>query len=284
MKIKEPFSYKIFIVFTYVLLTCFALICFYPFWYVVCYSLSDGLKVISNTGFLVWPEGFTLKAYVNVFENQYIWHGFKNSIIVLLVGIPFGLVLTTFGAYFMAQKDLYFKKYIMWYIILTMYISGGTIPLYLTMKMFGLTGNLGCAIVPGALSFFNMVIMRTAFEGVPDSLAESARIDGAGHLVIMKDILVPLTKGTFAVITMYRALALWNTWYWPSMTIRDKKKLPLQSVLRTIYEFGAAVDEVETSKTTEYATLIVAIIPVLLAYPMMQKHFTKGVLIGSVKG
>ncbi len=288
MKIKEPLSYKIFIAFTYVLLTCFALICFYPFWYVVCFSLSDGLLVNSNTGLLLWPKGFTMVAYSNVLENGQIWTGFKNTFIVLVLGVPFGVILTTFGAYFMAQKDLYFKKYIMWYIIITMYISGGTIPFYLAMKSYGLTGNLGCIIVPGALGFFNMVIMRTAFENVPDSLSESARMDGAGHLVIMKDILIPLTKGTFAVITMYRALALWNSWYWASMTIRDAKKLPLQSILRTMYEYGNGantdLNAIESSKTTEYATLVVALIPILMVYPLMQKHFTKGVLIGSVKG
>ena len=286
MKIKEPLSYKIFIAFTYTLLTCFAIICVYPFWYVVCYSLSEGFLVNSNVGLLMWPKGFTLAAYKNVFNDDSIWSGFKNTGIVLLLGVPFGLILTTFGAYFMAQKDLYFKKYIMWYIIITMYISGGTIPFYLAMKSYGLTGNLGCVIVPGALGFFNMVILRTAFEGVPESLPESAKMDGAGHLVIMKDILLPLTKGTFAVLIMYRALGLWNSWYWASMTIREKKKLPLQSVLRTVYEYGAGanVDMIEESKTTEYATLVVALIPILMVYPLMQKHFTKGVLIGSVKG
>ena len=284
MKIKESISYRIFKGCCYVILSLFAIACFYPFWYLLVYSLSDGLLVSSNTGFLLWPKGFTTSAYEAVLRDQTLFTGFRNTFICLLIGVPFGLILTTFGAYFMAQKDLLFQKYIMWYIIATMYISGGTIPLYLAMKSYGMTGNLSVVIIPGAVSFYNMVILRTAFQGVPDGLVESAKMDGASHYVIMAKMLVPLTKGTFAVIAMYRALGIWNSWYWASMTIREKTMLPLQSVLRQMYTYSSSAEEAETVKTKEYATLVVAMIPILMVYPLMQKYFTKGVLIGSVKG
>lgn len=285
MKIKEPFSYKLFKGFSYLLLTAFAFVCFYPFWYVLMYSLSDGMKVLSNTGVLFWPKGFTFKAYELVFENKQLLTGFKNTLYCMLIGVPLGVCMNAFGGYFMAQKDLFWKKWIMWYIILTMYISGGTIPLYNAMKSYGMTGNLSIVFLYGAVAFFNMVIMRTAMEGVPESLSESAKMDGANHLTILFRILMPLTKGTFAVIAMYRAVALWGTWYWASVTIQDKNKLPLQSIIRLMFQYGNGVGEdIETAKTEEYATLVITTLPILIAYPFLQKYFTKGVLIGSVKG
>lgn len=284
MKIKEPISYKLFKACSYLLLSAFALACLYPFWYVLVYSLSDGIKVLSNTGVLFWPKGFSLAAYEKVFADKYIWSGFKNTLICLLIGVPLGVTMNSLGGYFMSQKDLYWKKYIMWYFVATMYISGGTIPLYHAMRTYGMTGNLSVVCVFGCVAFFNMVIMRTAFDGIPESLSESAKMDGANHITILIKVLIPLVKGTFAVIAMYRAVAIWSTWYWASVTILDKKKLPLQSVIRNMFDVSGFGEDIEVAQTKQYATLVVSTLPILVAYPFLQKYFTKGVLVGSVKG
>ena len=285
MKIKESISVKIFKVFNYILLSALALVCLYPFWHVLMASFSDSALLAKNIGLLLKPAGFSLEAYEIVLKEKLLYTGFLNTMILLVVGIPLNMVMTCLGAYFFSRKNVYFKKTLFLIILLTMYVQGGTIPFYLTLKDLHLTGTLWGVIIPAALSTYNMIVMRTAFESIPDSLSDAARIDGAGHLTILFKIVLPLSKATFAVIAMYYGMATWNSWFWASTILQKESQLPLQSVLRNLLivdeasaELGVAVKE-----TVKYATIIVSNIPVLFIYPFMQRYFTKGVMIGGVK-
>lgn len=195
------------------------------------------------------------------------------------------MVMTCLGAYFFSRKNVYFKKPLFLMILLTMYVQGGTIPFYLTLKDLHLTGTLWGVIIPAALSTYNMIVLRTAFESIPDSLSEAARIDGAGHLTILFKIVLPLSKASFAVIAMYYGMNIWNSWFWASTILQKESQLPLQSVLRNLLIVDEASAElgVTVKETVKYATIIVSNIPVLFIYPFMQKYFTKGVMIGGVK-
>lgn len=285
MKIKESISVKIFKVFNYMLLSALALVCLYPFWHVLMASFSDSALLAKNIGLLLEPAGFSLEAYEIVLKEKLLYTGFLNTMILLVVGIPLNMVMTCLGAYFFSRKNVYFKKTLFLIILLTMYVQGGTIPFYLTLKDLHLTGTLWGVIIPAALSTYNMIVMRTAFESIPDSLSDAAKIDGAGHLTILFKVVLPLSKATFAVIAMYYGMSTWNSWFWASTILQKESQLPLQSVLRNLLivdeasaELGVAVKE-----TVKYATIIVSNIPVLFIYPLMQRYFTKGVMIGGVK-
>lgn len=285
MKIKESIGVKIFKVFNYVLLSALALVCLYPFWHVLMASFSDSALLAKNIGLLLKPAGFSLEAYDIVLKENLLYTGFLNTMILLVVGIPLNMVMTCLGAYFFSRKNVYFKKPLFLMILLTMYVQGGTIPFYLTLQDLHLTGTLWGVIIPAALSTYNMIVLRTAFESIPDSLSEAARIDGAGHLTILFKIVLPLSKASFAVIAMYYGMNIWNSWFWASTILQKESQLPLQSVLRNLLIVDEASAElgVTVKETVKYATIIVSNIPVLFIYPFMQRYFTKGVMIGGVK-
>lgn len=158
---------------------------FYPIWYVACASLSSSAAVTQNPGRLLWPEGFTIGAYIKAFQHPLILSGFRNILFILLCSLPLNLVMTLLCGYFMAAKDVLLKKYVVAFLVFTMFFSGGLIPAYLNQKSLGLYNNLWALIIPGALSIYNAIICRTAVESVPDSLIESAYIDGANDYTVL---------------------------------------------------------------------------------------------------
>ncbi len=285
MKVKESFSVKIFKVFNYIFVSFLALICLYPFWHVLMSSFSDGLLLMKNVGLLLKPVGFSVEAYKIVLADKSLYTGFGNTLILLMIGIPLNTIITCLGAYFFSRKNVYFKKPLMLFCMFTMYVHGGTIPFYLTLRDLHLTGTIWGVIIPFMLSTYNMIIVRTAFEGIPDSLTDAAKIDGAGHLTTLFKVVLPLSKATISVIAMYYGMSIWNSWFWPSTILREERQLPLQSVLRNmiIEDNSGGEAEILTLVTVKYATIIISIIPVLFIYPFMQKYFTKGVMIGGVK-
>jgi len=285
MKVKESIYVKIFKVFNYTFLTLLALLCLYPFWYVLMASLSDATLLMKNVGVLLKPTGFSWEAYEIVLAEKNLYTGFANTFFLLLVGIPLNMIITCLGGYFFSRRNVYFRRPLMLFCMFTMYVSGGTIPFYLTLRDLNLAGTIWGLIIPFMLSTYNMIIIRTAFEAIPDSLTEAARIDGAGHLTILFKIVLPLSKATIAVIAMYYGMNIWNNWFWASITMRKESQLPLQAVLRNmlIEDTNSVETDIVTLMTVKYATIIVSIIPVLFIYPFMQKFFTKGVMIGGVK-
>ena len=287
-KIRRSLGERAFQVFAHILIVFLALICLYPFWYVLMASFSNASDLFRHTGLLFKPLKFTLDAYKVVLEEKLLFSGYANTFFYLGVGIPLSVFMTSLGAYFFSRKDLYFKNILFKYCLITMYISGGMIAFYLNLKDLGLLGTRLGPILCSCVSVYNMIILRTAFASIPDSLCDAAKIDGAGHISILLKVVLPLAKASIAVIGLYYGLSIWNSWFWHQMINRDQTRWPLQAVLRKllIEDTSIAADQAEPAflETARYAVIIVSTIPIIIIYPWLQKYFQKGALVGAVKG
>lgn len=262
----------------------------YPVWYVIVASFSNSTEIAKNPGIMFWPKTFELQAYRMVFVHPMFRRGFLNTIRILAVGIPFSMFLTLLCGYFMSLKGMKLKGILVGFITFTMFFGGGLIPDYLNIKSLGLTDTLWSLIVPGALSVYNAIICKTAIQALPDSLSESAYIDGASDIRIMFQIVMPLIKPTLAVLTLYYTVGKWNNWFSASIYIRKEELMPIQNVLRGILlsnsqDDGLRGDQYDKfAETIKYAAIVISSIPIMCIYPFLQKYFTKGVMIGAVKG
>jgi len=287
-------GYQVFSIFNTLLMLFVIFITAYPIYYVVIASISDPDALYRHSGALWYPLApYTLDAYEKVLGNSQIATGFINTLFVLVVGVSLNMILTMLGAFFLSIKGPMLKNAITTLIIITMYFSGGLVPNYLNVKDFGLINSIWALIIPGAVSTMNMIIMRTAFQTIPDSLIESARLDGASYLTILIKIMIPLSKATIAVLILYYGVGHWNSWFAASIYLQDSSLYPLQLVVHNILELTQMTDMVNGSDVTEmaqaaelikYALIVVTTVPVLILYPFLQKYFTKGVMIGAVKG
>ncbi|MGG3308103.1 carbohydrate ABC transporter permease [Paenibacillus sp. 2KB_20] len=284
---------KLFDVFNYILLTVITLCTLYPLIYVLFASLSNPTRYMQHSGILWKPLDITFNAYRLVFDNPMIIQGYLNTFLIVSGGLVINIILTAFGAYALSRKGLRYRKQLMLFIVFTMFFSGGLIPLYFTVKGLELTNTLWSLIIPQAISAFNLIIMRTAFEAVPDSLEESAKIDGANEFVILFRIMIPLCMPVIAVMLLYYGVSHWNSWFQAMIYLQDRSLYPLQLVLRELLLLndassmasGASGGEVAViGETLKHATIIVATVPILLVYPFLQKYFVKGALIGAIKG
>ncbi|MGI6653354.1 MAG: carbohydrate ABC transporter permease [Christensenellales bacterium] len=271
-----------------------ALITFYPFWHVIMASFSDPMKLNAHTGVLLLPDGYSLSAYDTVLNYRLIYSGYVNTVIIVIVGTIINVGFTTVAAYVISRKRFALRKPISIFIIFTMYFSGGLIPSYLLINnILHLSNTYWALILPGAISTWNLLVMRTAFLGVPASLEESAFLDGANDFVVLYRIIVPNIMSTVAVIILFYAVGHWNSWFPAAIYMRERSMYPLQLVLREIIilsnmEMFADAIEVEDVEnlgiTIKYATILVATLPVLIVYPFLQRYFVKGVMVGAVKG
>jgi putative aldouronate transport system permease protein len=276
-----------------ILLSALSLATLYPFVYVLFASLSDPADVAQYRGILFKPLGFTLEAYQRVLGNPSIGSGYRNTLTYVVLGTAINLFLTSLGAYVLSRKSLLWKKLMMFLIVFTMFFSGGLIPTYLLVsKTLNLTDTIWAVIVPSAINTWNLLVLKTSFEAVPEALEEAARLDGASDWTILFRIIIPLSLPAMAVITLFYAVGHWNAYFNALIYLRDRELYPLQLILREILissnvegmTTGAASGDVEQiGQTIKYATIIVATVPVLLLYPFLQRYFVKGVLIGSVK-
>lgn len=286
MKIKETRGERVFKVFNYTFLTLLALICLYPMWHVLMASFSDSNALMAHSGLLFWPIDFSVDAYKRVLSNKNIWTGYANTIKLLVLGVSWKMVLTTLGAYVLSRRDFMLRRPIMLAITFTMFFSGGTIPTYLNIEQLGLKGSIWGVIIPFSIDTYNMIILRTSFESMPESLLEAARIDGAGQLTCLTKIMLPLNKASLSVITLYYGVGMWNAWFWASQIMEDRTKMPIAVILRDIL-INSQMQQMDTGVTNlegiKYATIVVATVPILCVYPFIQKYFTQGVMIGAVK-
>lgn len=287
---------KIFSVFNY---TCMFLLCvvmLYPLWHVAMSSISDPILLFAERGFRIIPIGnITLKGYDLVLGNPNIATGFMNTAYYVGVRTALSMIITIMAAYVLSRKGLYWNSFISKFIIFTLYFQGGLIPFFLMVRGMGLMNNRWAIILPVLVSTWNLIIMRTAFAGVPDSLIESAKIDGASDFRIVWTIVVPVAQATVAVIALFYAVSMWNTWFNPSIFLTDRALWPIQVILREILmehavasmaQFGA-VGQTEQQMyrlLIQYCTIMVATVPILLVYPFLQRYFISGVMIGSIKG
>ncbi|MHA7582460.1 carbohydrate ABC transporter permease [Paenibacillus vandeheii] len=284
---------RIFTILNYTFLILLVIVTLYPLLYVLFASLSDSAQLLANKGLLWKPVGFSLEAYKSVLANPGIATGFRNTLFILVFGVIVNLFMTALGAYVLSRKNVMWNKVFMFLIVFTMFFGGGLIPLYLVVKGVGLLDTLWSTILPFAISTFNLIIMRTSFMGIPDSLEESAKIDGANHFTILFRIIIPLSMPVIAVMILYYAVDKWNGWFYASVFIKSRELFPLQLVLREILianstesmSAGASAgDRFQIGETIKYATIMVATIPILCIYPFLQRFFVKGVMVGSLKG
>lgn len=293
MVIKRSKGEKIFSVVNACIMLFMILICLYPFYYVLICSFSSGERLMSSEGLMLWPKDFNLDAYKMVLSNPNIFTGYRNTIIVVVVGTILNLILTSIAAFLLTRKNFAIKNAMAYMMIFTMYFSGGMIPTYLLIsKGLHLKDTLWSMMLPGAISVYNTIVMRTNFAAIPVSLEESAKIDGANDLTVLLRIILPLSKSIMAVMVLFYGVAHWNSWFNAMLYIRDKKLYPLQLILREILLLNSTDsmmgdtggDKYYIGETIKYATIMVATLPILCIYPVIQKYFVKGVMIGAVKG
>lgn len=273
----------------YTILFALAVVTLYPLWYVLMYSLSDPNVFVQN--YLYYkPTKFSLQTYMYVFKQRLIYAGVFNSIFITVVGTAINLIVIAMTAYPLSKERLRGKNIIFSYFLFTMLFSGGLVPTYLVVRSFGLIDSLWALILPGALSVYYMLIMIKFFKGIPDSLFESAKLDGAKELYILLKIVVPLSKASFAAIGLFCAVGHWNSYFDGLMFLNSPEKFPLQVVLygmlsRSINPSATGFkDAMVTPINVKMCAVVVSLIPILLVYPFIQKHFMSGVLLGSVKG
>ena len=287
---------KAFNVFNITFMVLLMIVTLYPFYYVICASFSSSTYLQVHRGFLIAPVKATIGAYKKTFNHALILSGFANIFKIMIVALPINLLVTIVAAYFMSQRGMMFKGPIVFLMMFTMFFGGGLIPSYLNIKQLGLYNTLWALILPGCLSIYNAIIMKTAMEAVPESLSESAYIDGANDLVVLFRILVPLIIPTLAVILLYYGVGHWNSWFPATVYLEDNTKLPIQAVLRSIVIenemlLGGATEVIEGetyandyTETIKYAVIVISTIPILCVYPFLQRFFVKRVMIGAVKG
>ncbi len=293
MKIKRSTGERIFEVLNISVMLVIILIMIYPLLYVIFASLSDANGLLAQKGILLRPVGFSVESYRMMSKNPMILRGYMNTIFIVTVGTAINIILTAMGAYVLSCKGPMLRRPIMILIVITMYFSGGMIPFYFTVVNLGLENSIWSLILPSALNTFNLIVMRTSFEAVPESLKESAYLDGASDMKILFRIILPLTKATLAVLTLYYAIGHWNSWFNAVLFINDRAKYPLQLVLREILlqndtsSMSSNViseDQFAIGETIKYAVTVAATVPILCIYPFLQKYFEKGALLGAIKG
>lgn len=275
------------------ILLALVFITIYPMYYVLCASVSNNVELLANPGILWFPKGFTLGSYGLAMRHPLLLSGYRNTFVILGASLPLNILMTVCCGYFLSSKNVLFKKWILAFVMFTMFFSGGIIPAYLNIRSLGLYNSLLALILPGAMSIFNAIICKTAIEAIPESLHESAHIDGANDIIILFRIVVPLIMPTIAVLLLYYGVGHWNSWFPASLYIQDNDKLPIQNVLRAVLIANSNIlnsaasdaDQInQFAETIKYAAIVIGTAPVLCVYPFLQKYFVKGVMIGAVKG
>lgn len=292
MKLKRSASDKVFLAVVYVTLGLLSVTTLVPLLQAATISLSPP-EVVNRYGFHLFPTTLDFSGYERVFDYNVIWTSYGNTIVRTLLGTAITLVLTFLGAYPLSKRSLPNRKLWTGVIVLTMFFSGGLIPSYLLIKNIGLMNSVWALVLPGAVSAFMLLIVRNFIAALPESLEESAKMDGANEIVVLFRIVLPLSLPIIATVGLYSGVGHWNAWFDSMIYIQDEGKQVLQMILRRILLEGQDVASesgsgshaaVVNSETVKMAALIVSILPILFVYPFLQKYFVKGTLMGSVKG
>ena len=290
MKIKKTVGDHVFNAITYIVMTFVLVVTLYPFWYVVVGSVSSMAHLIKN-GFVLWPDGLHLDAYEQVFRNDLVPVAYRNTLIVTLGGTVLSMLLTILGGFVLSLKKLPGRVFFTFFFVFTMMFGGGLVPTFLVVSRLGMIDTLFALIVPGAISTYNMILMRNFFESVPESLYEAASIDGETLPGYVFHILLPLSGAAIATITLFYAVGYWNDYFSSIIYIRNNRLWPMQTVLRQVLQTAQMnnmmYDDAKKGvapETLKDAMIVVTMIPILCVYPFVQKHFVKGVMIGSIKG
>lgn len=292
--IKESTTDRTFGVVVYLVLALVTVIVLYPLIDILSASISNPAAVARGKVWLM-PIDINFKAYLSIFHNNEIIIGYKNTLFYTTVGTLINIVMTVMIAYPLSRKDFYGRNVITFFIVFTMFFSGGMIPTYLVVKELGMLNTFWAVTVPGAVSVYNVIVMRTFFQNIPDDLRESAELDGCSSWQYLIHILLPLSKPIIAVMVLFYAVGHWNNFFDALIYLTDRNKYPLQLFLREMLIQGNMSDMNTISDSSisnfmlqveglKYAAVVVANLPMLILYPFLQKYFVKGVLVGSLKG
>lgn len=295
IKIKKRTSSKIFDIINYVLLTLFAIVAAYPFLYILGVSFNDGADLLKG-GIWLFPRKFTLQNYILAFTSENILSGFTVSISRTLIGTLASVALISMMAYALIDKKLIGRRFFLKFFFFTTLFSGGMIPFVVLLRDLNLLDNFWVYVLPALYSFYNMIIVRAAFESIPISLSESAKIDGAGDLTIFLKMYVPLNIPVFATIGLFTAVFHWNDWFAGSFYVTTASLKPAATILQDIINesmaslsgnhmnnsLGQGVSN-PTPQSLQMAFVVIIVFPIVCVYPFLQKHFVKGVMIGSIK-
>ena len=277
------------------------IVCILPVWHVFCASFSNASWVMNQRGLIWYIKDFTLNGYQLVFNDNSIWTGYLNTFIYVIGTTVLGMFLTVMAAYALSRKDFIWANPLMLIISFTMLFSGGIVTLYiLVTQTLNMYDSRWALILPNCMSAFYLILVRTAMQNVPDSLEESAMLDGAGRFTILFQIMLPLIKATLATVILYYVIGNWNSWFNAMIYIRSEDKKPLQLILKellvdtnsssnanvdiSVLASGESGDAVLYKQLMKYCTIMVSTVPMFIFYPFIQKYFESGVMIGAIKG
>jgi putative aldouronate transport system permease protein len=266
----------------------------YPLYFVVIASFSNPEAVLGGK-LSFWPVGFNIESYKMILDEPRIWLGYRNSILYTILGTVINLILTTLAAFPLSRKDMPYRRLLTFVITFTMLFGGGMIPVYMVVRGLNITDTIWAMVIPNAIATYNMLVMKNYFQSsIPEELHEAAAIDGCGPFQSLLKVVLPLSRPILAVITLFYAVGHWNAFFNAIIYLRDQKLYPLQIVLREIMlqnsleavggDMTGMYEKVMRGETMKYAVIIVASVPVLLFYPLVQKYFTKGIMVGAIKG
>lgn len=293
MKYKLKAPRVIFLAFAVILLVLIAYVCFIPIWHVTMSSISNATYLNIHRGLVLEPlHNIDVTAYKMILKYGTIWRGYANTILYIVLSCVLTGLSTIVAGYVFSRKKMRYRNFFMMFISFTMLFNGGMIPTFMVLKKLGLVDTVGVMCIPGMLSVFNILLMRTAMEGIADALEDAARIDGAGEFRIMFQIVLPLCKATFAVIMLFTVVAKWNDYFSALLYLTKRTDLyPLQMILRQILfdssnSITSSADVASATvyeKSVQYATIVVSTLPILVVYPFVQKYFVTGMTLGAVK-
>lgn len=271
----------------------------FPVYQVLVISISEPAAVYASKGFLLWPRGVHLEAYEVVLQNRNLLQGIRNALLYMAVGVAIQYLVTVLAAYSFSIRGLPGKKLLWGYFIVTMYFSGGAIPMFLLISKMKMINTIWALTLPGAVNISNIIIMRTQFLTIPDSIRDAARMDGVSDITMLFRIFLPLSAATSAVLVLFSVVVFWNMWYEPMIYMTKRSMYPIQSVLREILIDNASVAYAGRGKVQikltrsanrnavqlliKYAVIVVTTAPIMILFPFVQKHFVKGVMLGSLK-
>lgn len=295
MKIKQSRGDRIFDIVNIILLSLIMLVILYPLYFIVIASFSDPLEVLAGK-VVLYPKRFNLDAYGMVFRDSSIMTGYRNTIFYTLFGTAINISLSVLAAYPLSRRDFVGRQLLTMVLTITMFFSGGMIPLYLTVSSLGLLDTIWAILLPGAVSVWNVVIIRTYFQtSIPFELTEAAMVDGASNFQLLFRVILPLSTPVIAVMVLFYGVAHWNAFFNALIYINSKQLYPLQLVLRSILVQNTMSDDMMSdldtlanrqllAETIKYALIVVATAPIIAVYPFLQKYFVKGIMVGAVKG
>ena len=294
---RKSISRLVFEIINALILVILAFLCLMPMWHVLCSSLSDPNWLNSYRGIVWWPHGLNFEGYNLVFENVQLIRGFFNTVLYVVLHLVIGLALSLTGGYVLAKRDVLWRDPIMFIISFTMLFNGGIVPTFINLRNLHMIDTIWAVVLPGSLSVMNLILMRTAFQTVPETLLESARLDGASEMRILWSISIPLIKATIATVSLYLVIGMWNSWFPAAMYLTDRKLYPMQLILREILIVNQdasisaeAMSSLEGQDANlyrdlvKYSTIIVSSLPMIILYPFIMKYFKSGVRVGAIKG